>query len=255
MNDCFEIDGIKICLIKKNVKSLSLRVKPPHGVVDLTVPESVSFEAARAFVISRLSWIRKQRDVLDAQARLPTRRFVERESHFVWGKRCILELEEEQNSKPSLMLEHTRLKLRVKPGCTLADRRRVMEKWRREQLREVVPEIVRKWESRLNVSVSAYFIQRMKTKWGSCNTTERSIRLNLELTQRPKEIVEYVIVHEMMHLIEPSHGRRFIEMMDSHLPSWKTLRDELNSLPLPDEMWAEKNVIADVADENGRAGL
>ena len=254
MSENFEVDGVQVRLTRKPVKNLSLKVRPPLGVVDVTAPESVAFDVARAFVIARLPWVRNQIAALAAQARLPVRRFVERESHFVWGKRCILEVEEAKDGPPQIQLDHIRLKLRVKPGSTLVDRRRVMEKWQRHQLHDVVPQLIKKWEPRLNVTVSSYFLQRMKTKWGACNPQEKTIRLNLELTQRPKDLLEYVIVHEMVHLIDPTHGRSFQDLMDQYLPSWRTLREELNALPLPDEMWREKKMSADIADENARAG-
>lgn len=254
MKEVFEIDGIKVRVSQKPVKNLSLRVKPPNGMVDLTAPESVSFDVARAFVISRMPWIRKQREVLETQERMPVRRYVERETHFVWGRRCMLEVEETPNSKPHILLDHTRLRLVIGPGSTLGERRRVMEKWQRQQLHEIVPGLIKKWELKLQVEVAGYLIQRMKTKWGSCNPQTKSIRLNLELTQRPKDILEYVVVHEMAHLIEPTHGPAFQSLMDLHLPAWRDLQSELNSLPLPDEMWRDKKDMAEIAEENAFAG-
>ena len=138
----------------------------------------------------------------------------------------------EREEKPSVVLDHRRIKLTVRPGSDLAKCAQVMHEWHKALLHAEIPFLIEQWERRLGVRVSAYFLQRMKTKWGSCNPRSRSIRLNTELVKKPKDLVEYVVVHEMLHLLVPSHDERFVALLDRHYPAWREARDELNALPL-----------------------
>jgi hypothetical protein len=193
-------------------------------------------EVARAYAISKLSWIRAQQDKLRAQARESRRTFVTRESHYLWGKRYLLSVVERE-AKPVVTMDHRRITLSVRPGSSLAKRRAIMHEWHKALLHKAVPPLINTWESRTGVTVNGYFLQRMKTKWGGCNPRAATIRLNTELVKKPRDLLEYVVVHEMLHLIEPTHSERFIRLLDYHYPSWREARAELNELPLAAEDW------------------
>ena len=142
-----------------------------------------------------------------------------------------------KDAKPSVRLDHRKITLTLRPGSTLAKREEVMQEWHRSLLHEVLPALIRKWETKLGVKVSGYFLQRMKTKWGGCNHRANNIRINTELVKKPKDLLEYVVVHEMVHLIEPKHSERFLALMTEHYPAWREARAELNELPLAADVW------------------
>ncbi len=238
MTESIELGGVVIAVTRKEVKHVHLSVHPPGGRVTLVAPKGTRLEVARAYAVSKLSWIRDQQAKLRGQARESPRQFVERESHYLWGRRHLLSVREEE-AKPSVHLTHRAITLTVRPGSTKAKRAAVIHEWHKSLLHEAVPELICRWESRLRVDVSAYFLQRMKTKWGGCNPQARTIRLNTELVKKPRDLLEYVIVHEMVHLIEPTHSERFVAVLDEHFPSWKEARLELNELPLAAESWDE----------------
>jgi predicted metal-dependent hydrolase len=162
---------------------------------------------------------------------------VTNESHYVWGKRYLLSVSECEQ-KPSVTMDHRRITLHVRPGSDKAKREAVIHEWHKGLLHDAVPQLIRRWEPRLEVKVAAYFLQRMKTKWGSCNCTARHVRLNTELVKKPKDLLEYVVVHEMAHLIAPTHSERFLTLMNKHYPTWREARTELNELPLGAEVWS-----------------
>ena len=231
MSETIRLGGIAIAVTRKYIKHVHLSVHPPKGRVTLVAPVGTRLEVARAYAVSKLGWIRDQQARLRAQARETPRRFVTRESHYVWGKRhllCVIEREQ----KPSVTMDHRRVTLSVRPGSDQAKREAVMHDWHKRLLHEVVPPLIRKWEPRLEVKVAAYFLQRMKTRWGSCNHRARHIRLNTELVKKPRDLLEYVVVHEMVHLIESTHSERFVALLNEHYPAWREARMELNELPL-----------------------
>ena len=236
MSEAIRLGEVTITVTRKAIKHVHLSVHPPGGRVTLVAPIRTRQEVARAYAVSRLGWIREQQARLRAQAREAPRRYVTRESHSVWGKRYLLTvLEREQ--KPSVAMDHRRITLTVRPGSDRARREDVMHAWHKALLHTEVPRLIRKWEPRLGVKVTAYFLQRMKTKWGSCTHAAQHIRLNTELVKKPKDLLEYVIVHEMLHLIAPTHSERFIALMTRHYPSWREARAELNELPLAAQAW------------------
>jgi predicted metal-dependent hydrolase len=189
---------------------------------------------ARAYAITRLGWIRAQQERFAGQAREAPRRFLNRESHYVWGRRYLLTVEVREG-RPEVRLDHRRITLGVRPGSDSELRARVMHDWHKSLLHQAVPMLIARWEPKLGVQVAGYFLQRMKTKWGSCNPAAGHIRLNTELVKKPKDLLEYVIVHEMAHLLEPTHSNAFVALLDRHYPSWKEARAELNALPLASE--------------------
>ena len=236
MSETIRLGEIAIAVTRKDIKHVHLSVHPPNGRVTLVAPKGTRPEVARAYAVTRLGWIRNQQAKLRGQARETSRRFVERESHYLWGKRYLLSVREE-DVKPSVRLSHRRITLTVRPGSVQAKREEVMHEWHKALLHDAVPRLIQKWEPRLGVKVAGYFLQRMKTKWGSCNHRARTIRLNTELVKKPRDLVEYVVLHEMLHLIAPTHSEEFLGLMSKHYPSWREARAELNELPLAAESW------------------
>jgi predicted metal-dependent hydrolase len=235
MNEDIQIGGLVITVTRKAIKNVHLSVHPPSGRVTLSAPESTRLDVARAYVISKLPWIREQQAKLQNQAREMPRRFVDRESHSLWGRRHLLTIKY-RDAKPEVVLDHRRITLFVRPGSDAAKRASVLHEWHKSLLHACVPDLIGKWESKLGVKANGYFLQRMKTKWGSCNYRAGHIRLNTELVKKPKDLLEYVIVHELTHLQEHTHSARFIEILQRHYPSWREARAELNALPLASEV-------------------
>lgn len=238
MNETIQIGEIGVLVTRKAIKNVHLSVHPPDGRVTLAAPSATRLDVARAYAISRLGWIRKQQEKLRTQARETPRQFIERESHFLWGRRHLLSVAY-CDAKPCVSLDHKRILLTVRPGSDAVKRAKVLHEWHMGLLHDVVPPLIRKWETRLNVKVANYFLQRMKTKWGSCNHSAGHIRLNTELVKKPKDLLEYVLIHEMAHLLEPTHNERFTSILQSYYPTWREARAELNELPLGAEVWKE----------------
>jgi len=238
MAETIHLGEIAIAVTRKDVKHVHLSLHPPNGRVTLVAPKSTRPEVARAYAASRLGWIRKQQGRLRGQASEKPRRFIERESHYLWGRRYLLAVREE-DAKPSVRLSHRRITLIVRPSSSKAKREAVMHEWHKSLLHNILPELIQKWEHKLRVKVAGYFLQRMKTKWGSCNHLARTIRLNTELVKKPKDLLEYVVVHEMLHLLEKTHNERFVAMLQRHYPTWREARAELNEIPLTAEVWRE----------------
>lgn len=222
---------LDISVIFKAVKNVHLSVHPPQGRVTLVAPTGTRLEVARAFAVSKLRWIRQQQAQLQAQARETTRQFVTRESHYIWGRRYLLTVVE-HDALPVVKMDHRRITLQVRPGANAARREAIYRHWQRSLLHEAIPPLIAHWEQRIGVKLKGYFLQRMKTKWGSCNHLHAHIRLNTELVKKPRDLLEYVIVHEMIHLIEPTHSEHFIALLQQHYPAWRDARAELNALPL-----------------------
>lgn len=236
MPSTLRIGELSIRMTRKDVKHVHLSVHPPNGRVTLVAPAATRSEVARAYAISKLGWIREQQRRFREQARETPRQFIERESHFLWGRRYLMTVVY-RDAKPAVTMSHKRITLAVRPGSKPAKRAEVIHAWHKSQLHAVVPAIIRKCEPKLGVTVNGYFLQRMKTKWGSCNHRAGNIRLNTELVKKPKDLLEYVIVHEMAHLLEPTHNDRFVALLDRHYPTWREARAELNELPLSAESW------------------
>ncbi|MDN7623821.1 SprT family zinc-dependent metalloprotease [Burkholderia cenocepacia] len=239
MTEVIQLGELAIEVTRKAVKNVHLSVHPPAGHVTLVAPISTRLEVARAYAISKLGWIRAQQAKFEAQARETPRQYVERESHFLWGRRYLLSVKESE-AKPGVKLDHRRITLTVRPGSSSEKREEIVHGWHRALLHQIIPALINKWQPVLGVSVSTYFLQRMKTKWGGCNHRAGTIRLNTELVRKPKDLLEYVVVHEMLHLIEPTHSPRFIDLLDKHYPNWREARAELNELPLAAESWSGK---------------
>ena len=238
MAETIQLGDIAIVFTRKDVKHVHLSVRPPSGRVTLVAPNGTRNEVARAYAISKLGWIRDQQAKMRRQARETPRQYVERESHYLWGRRYLLTVTEE-NAKASIRLSHHAIMLTVRHGSTDVKRAAVLHEWHKSLLHGAVRELIARCEPKLGVHVAGYFLQRMKTKWGSCNHRAGTIRLNTELVKKPKELLEYVVVHEMLHLMEPTHSERFLRLMSKHYPAWREARAELNELPLAAAAWKE----------------
>lgn len=238
MKDTIHIGELSIRVTRKPIKHVHLSVHPPDGRVTLSAPKMTRLDVARAYTVSKVGWIREQQSRLRSQARETPRQFIERESHYLWGRRHLLTVAYRE-TKPFVSLDHRRITLTVRPGSDAEKRAAVIHDWHKSLLHEVVPTLIKKWEPKLKVKVAGYFLQRMKTKWGSCNHAAGHIRLNTELVKKPKDLLEYVVVHEMAHLLEATHSERFVAILVDHYPSWREARAELNELPLAAEVWKE----------------
>ena len=227
---------IVVDVVKKDIKNIHLSVYPPIGKVRISAPARMDNDLIRVFALSKLDWIKRQQKKLREQARETPREHLDRETHYLWGKRCLLQIME-QDAAPRVEVIHRQIALQVRPGTDSEKRREILETWYRETLKTAVPPLIAKWEAILGVKVERFFAQRMKTRWGSCNPRLGSIRLNTDLAKKPPECLEYLVAHEMMHLLEPTHNRRFIALMDRFMPRWKYYQEELNRLPVRHEKW------------------
>lgn len=236
MKDIIQLGELNIDVTRKDIKNVHLSVHPPDGRVSLSAPVNTRLEVVRAYAISKLSWIRLQQEKLAKQSRETPRQFVKRESHYLWGRRYLLNVIVTED-KPKVIIDHKRIHLYVKPGVNREKKAEILYEWQKSLLHEFIQEVVPKWEKILGVKVKAYFVQKMKTKWGSCNHKSQNIRLNTELVKKPKDLVEYVIVHEMVHLLVPTHNDHFLALMNKYYPQWREARLELNELPLGHVEW------------------
>lgn len=231
-----ELGTITADVTLKDVRNVHLSVHPPTGRVSIAAPARMKLDAVRVFAISKLEWIKRQQRKFVAQERETPREYLERESHYVWGKRYLLTVVE-RDAPPSIELAHHQLRLFVRPGADEAKRHEVLDAWYRGQVRQAVPTLIERWAPRLGVEVVRFYVRRMRTRWGSCTPRSRTIRLNTDLAKKLPECLEYIVVHELLHLIEPTHNARFVALMDRFLPRWSLSRDALNRLPVRHEDW------------------
>jgi len=230
------VSGINVDVTYKDIKNLHIGVYPPMGRVRVSAPDQLDDDNVRLAIVNRLPWIKKQRQrMLDAD-RQTEREMVTGESHYVWGQRLRLKVID-RVGRPHVELDGDRLLLFVEPDSTPLQRRELLSKWHRTQLRAAIPDLISKWEPRVDRQVSKWTIRKMRTKWGSCNRESGHIWFNVELATKHPDCLEYIVVHEMAHLIERTHGPRFIKLMDELLPSWRRRRDELNAAQLAHEAW------------------
>jgi predicted metal-dependent hydrolase len=231
-----ELGEIAVEVVQKDIKNLHLSVYPPTGKVRISAPLRMNLDTIRVFAISKLGWIKQQQKKLREQERETPREYLDLESHYVWGKRYLLKVVE-TDDVPAVELKHNKMHLRVRPGTSDERKQAIVEEWYRKQLKQVVPSLIAKWEQLIGVKVERLFVQKMKTKWGSCNPESRGIRLNTDLAKKPLDCLEYIVVHEMVHLLESTHNNRFMTLMDQFMPKWRFCRAELNRLPVRHEDW------------------
>jgi hypothetical protein len=224
-------------VVRKDIKNLHLGVYPPIGRVRVAVPLRLGEEAVRLAIISRLGWIRRRQAEFKQQDRQSQREFVTGESHYFQGRRYRLVLIEHDSPPLVRRANNTTMELFVRRGTNRRKREAVLQRWYRGRLRELLRPLLTKWERKVGVTVTELRIKKMKTRWGSCNAEARRIWLNLELAKKPASCLEYILVHEMVHLTERHHTDRFTKFMDRFMPQWRLRREELNRAPLAHEDW------------------
>jgi hypothetical protein len=226
--DKITVGNIEIDLIRKNIKNIHLSVYPPDGRVRLAVPERMNDEAVRLFATSKLAWITKQRKKFSEQDRQTAREFVSGESHYYFGTRYLLNVVETTGKQHIELRGNKYIDLYVRPESTVEKREKIMSDWYRQSLKKIIPAYIKKWEAIMGVTVNDWGVKLMKTRWGTCNVQDKRIWINLELAKKNPQCLEYIIVHEMVHLLERHHNEKYKAYMDKFLPNWKSIKDELN---------------------------
>lgn len=228
---------ISIDVFFKDIKNIHLSVHPPSGRVRMSSPHRIKLDTLRVFAISKLSWIKKQQQRMKNQEREAIRDFINRESHYYLGKRYLLNVIE-YNLSPKVEIKHDMIELYIKPDTPREKRQSILYEWYRERLKELIPPYIEKWKKVMNVKVDEWAIKKMKTRWGTCNTKAERIWINLELAKKPIHCLEYIIVHEMVHLLERKHNERFKTYMNDLMPQWKHYKQELNRFPISHIDWS-----------------
>ncbi|MCY1722102.1 SprT family zinc-dependent metalloprotease [Prolixibacteraceae bacterium Z1-6] len=232
------ISDITVDVVRKDIKNMHLAVYPPTGRVRIAAPLNVNEDAIRLFAISKLGWIKRNQRKFSNQERISPREYKERESHYFLGKRYLLRIKDTVGAGRVDLKGKTYLDLYVKPDSSLDYKKSVINEWYRTELKKMLPDMIQYWEKKIDVKVDYCGVKQMKTKWGSCNIEEKRIWINLELAKKPIHCLEYILVHEMVHLQERHHNDRFKAIMDYYLPNWKQLKEELNSLPVSHADWS-----------------
>ena len=232
------VSGLPVQIVRKAIKNLHLGVYPPHGRVRVAAPVTVTDESVRLAVIGKLSWIKRQQARFKAQSRQSEREMVSGESHYFMGRRYRLRVIPHEGAAQVRLRKKSALDLYVRPAMSAEQRERVLRQWYRQQLKTLLPPLLEKWQPLLGVQVAEWGIKKMKTRWGTCNIEARRIWLNLELAKKPVQCLEYILVHELAHLIERKHNDRFVALMNQHLPQWRLRRQKLNTVPLGHETWS-----------------
>ncbi|WP_193128777.1 M48 family metallopeptidase [Gulosibacter sediminis] len=230
------VAGLGIDVVYKDIKNLHISVYPPVGRVRVAAPHRIDEDTIRLAIVQRLPWIKKQREQLQNADRQTERRMISGETHYVWGER--LRLDASRTGRSLVNVAGKTLWLTTPRDYSDEQRRAVLDRWYRKELKEAVPPLLEKWQPIVGEDVSTFVVRKMKTKWGTCQTASRAIWLNPELAKKNPRCLEYIVVHELVHLIERAHNQRFTELMDKHLPDWRARRDELNEAPLADEDWS-----------------
>lgn len=231
------IANLEIDVIRKNIKNMHLAVYPPTGRIRLSAPLKTDPDVVRLFAISKLGWIKKHVKNFIEQPRETKRQYVTGESHYFLGNRFLLKVVEHNGYSKVDLSGVKHIQLKVKSGTTIEERGSIMKEWYRKELKKIVPDLIEKWEKIIGVKANDWGIKHMRTKWGACNTDEKRIWLNLELAKKPMNCIEYIIVHELVHLLERHHNENFVKHMDQFMPKWRLNRDELNSLPVAHNDW------------------
>lgn len=230
------LGNMPIDVVQKDIKNLHLSVYPPTGRVKIAAPLRMNLDTIRVFAISKLSWIKKQQIKLRSQEREAPREYITRESHYYLGRRYLLKVIED-NASPKVEVKHGTIEMHIRPDTGIKKRKEILDEWYRQRLKEMVPKLFVQYEKAMNVKVAEFGIKKMKTRWGTCSREAGRIWLNLELAKKPRECVEYIVVHEMIHLLERNHNERFIAYMDKFLPKWRSLKEELNKMPVSHADW------------------
>lgn len=231
-----QLGNITIDVEKKDIKNIHLSVYPPNGKVRIAAPEHMELDTIRVFAINKLKWIKKQQSIFKNQVRETQREYIEKESHYFQGERYLLNVIE-HDSKPKVILKHKTIELYVRPNTTTNKRKAIIDEWYRAEMKKIIPPLLDKWEKKIGVKANDFGVKLMRTKWGTCNIEAKRIWLNLELAKKPLICLEYILVHELVHLLERNHNDRFIKYMNEFMPKWRFHRDELNRLPFRHTDW------------------
>lgn len=232
-----EVSDFTIDVVRKSIKNMHLSVYPPTGRVRIAAPLNIGDDAIKLFAISKLSWIKRNQRNFEKQERQSPRAFAERESHWFEGKRYLLRVREHEAPPKIELKTKTHIDLFVRPNTSTEQRNNILNEWYRRKLKDQIPALIEKWEKIIGVSVNDWGIKQMKTKWGTCNIEEKRIWVNLELAKKPKYCLEYIVVHEMIHLIERHHNDYFLALIEKYMPKWKFYKEELNRLPVSHGEW------------------
>lgn len=236
-NQIITVSDIPVKIVRKDIKNLHLGVYPPDGGVRISVPKHMTDENVRLAVVSRLSWIKKQQEEFRKQPRQSEREYVSGESHFAEGKRYLLDVIVGSAKHELILKSNAKMVLHVRPNTSKENRALVVTNWYRQRLKERIPKLLDKWQPIVGKQVNDWRVKKMKTKWGSCNIAAKRIWINLELVKKSPECLEYILVHELVHLHERHHNENFKSLMDRFLPNWRLSRDTLKSEPLAHEDW------------------
>ena len=228
--EIIKVGEILVSVERKDIKNIHLSVHPPEGQVRLSVPKRTKEDSIRLFLISKLPWIKKQQKKFDNQLRLSSRQYISGESHYFFGKRYRLNVNETNRKRRVKIKNNSYIDLYVRPNSTVEKREYVMKEWYREELKKVIPDYIDKWQKIMDIQLNFWGVKQMKTKWGSCNESRKRIWVNLELAKKNPRCLEYVIVHEMVHLKERRHDDNFRKLMDKYLPNWRAGKRELNEI-------------------------
>jgi len=231
-----KLGNIIIEVEQKDIKNIHLSVYPPYGNVKIAAPQRMDLDTIRVFAINKLKWIKKQQEIFRNQERESPREYITKESHFFQGKRYLLKIIE-KDSKPKVVLNHSKIDLYIRPNTSTEKRKEIIDEWYREEMKNTIPKMIEKWEKKIGVNVNDFGVKKMRTKWGTCNIEAKRIWLNLELAKKPLECLEYIVVHELVHLLERKHNDKFINYMNEFMPKWRFYRDELNRLPFRHTEW------------------
>ena len=226
-----EIGDVTVDVVFKDIKNVHLSVYPPTGKVRVSAPSDMNLETVRLFAVSKIAWIRKNQRKIKAQERETPREFLERESHYLWGRRYLLRIEDHYD-RADVLLGHKTIEMNVPKGASLEQKRDLLLAWYRDELRSAARPVIAQFEQQLGVQVQRFFIQRMRTRWGSSNPAKGSIRINLDLARFGPACLRYVVLHEMAHFIVPRHNAHFVALLDLHMPGWRPIRAKLNYGPL-----------------------
>ncbi|WP_313813360.1 SprT family zinc-dependent metalloprotease [Glutamicibacter sp.] len=232
----FTVAGLDIEVVRKDIKNMHISVYPPQGRIRVAAPHRTTEDAIRIAIVQRLSWIKNQRKHLREAERQSERRMLSGESHYVWGQRYILDVSK-QSGAYAVEPKGNTLWVITPKGTDAAGRFGALDRWYRRELKAALPALLEKWQPILGVNAEKYVVRRMKTKWGTCVTGSRTIWFNPELAKKDPRCLEYIVVHELVHLIEKGHGKKFVALMDQYLPDWRARRQELNDAPLGHEEW------------------
>jgi len=236
-HNTIELGDVCLDVIHKDIKNVHLSVHPPQGRVTISTPLRMDMDTVRMFAISKLSWIKKHQNKFRSQIRETPRECITRESHYYLGKRYLLRVIE-HDAPPKVEIKHETMEMHVRSNTSLGKRREILDAWYRQELKNIIPEIIDRYEKAMDVKVSEFGIKKMRTRWGTCNRVAKRIWMNLELAKKPKEYIEFIVVHEMTHLLERRHNERFVAFMDQFLSKWRFHKEGLNRIPLQHESWS-----------------